>query len=127
MKNLKYYSLFTFLGIFTSLLIVSCSKEEEDKKINSTPTNNNQNPITICDLVGQLNVGSGNYNYTYTNNSGHTNINWTVTPSSAGNIINGQGTSTITINFNASCRLSAYGTGGTGGICEDIKPITKTN
>jgi hypothetical protein len=129
MKNLKFNSFFTLLVLATSLLIVSCSKEEEQTKENNITTNKTANKLasTACDIVGSLNVGTGTYTYTYTGDSGNTNINWTITPSSAANILSGQGTSTITITFNSSCTMSAYGTGGTAGACEDIISITRCN
>lgn len=131
MKNLKFNSFFTFLVIFTSLLIFSCSHEEENLKENKKSleiTNNTKLLSTTCDIIGPLNVSTGTYTYTYTytNDSNNTNVNWTITPSSAAVIQSGQGTSTITITFNSSCTLSAYGTGGTGGACEDIISITQS-
>jgi hypothetical protein len=127
MKKLKFNSFIAFLTIGTILLILSCSKDEEKAPQSIITTGNNQTNSTSCDILGSLNVGSGTYTYTYTGNSVKTNINWTITPSSAANIISGQGTATITITFNSSCRMSAFGSGGTGGICEDIKSITKNN
>lgn len=129
MKNLKFNSFLTLFVLATSLLIVSCSKEEEQTKENNITTNKTANKLasTSCDIVGSLNVSTGTYTYTYTGDSGNTNINWTITPSSAANILSGQGTSTITITFNSSCTMSAYGTGGTGGACEDIISITRSN
>lgn len=129
MKNLKFYSFITLLVIVASLFILSCSKDEENIQDNNIITNETTSRLasTTCDIVGPLNVSSGTYTYTYTDDSGNTNINWTITPSSAANILSGQGTSTITITFNSSCTISAYGTGGTGGACEDIISITKSN
>jgi outer membrane biogenesis lipoprotein LolB len=127
MKKLKFNSFIAFLTIVTSILILSCSKEEDKTQEKNITTDNNQTHSTNCDILGSLNVGSGTYTYTYTGDSGNTNINWTITPSSAANIISGQGTSTITITFNSSCSMSAFGSGGIGGICEDIKSITKNN
>lgn len=129
MKNLKFNLFFTFLVIVSSLLILSCSKEEEQTQENNITTNKTASRLasTSCDIVGSLNVSTGTYTYTYTGDSGNTNINWTITPSSAANILSGQGTSTITITFNSSCTMSAYGTGGSGGACEDIISITKSN
>lgn len=128
MKNLKLYSFLTSLLFFSSLLILSCSQDQENlQENNSLKINNNKLLSTTCDIVGPLNVSSGTYTYSYTNDSNNTNITWTVTPSSAAVIQSGQGTSTITITFNASCTLSAYGTGGTGGACEDIISITKSS
>lgn len=129
MKNIKNYFILTLVAFTSSAIFFACSSDNEliqEKGSSSKIVTSNKLASTICDIVGPLNVSTETYTYTYTNDSNNTNVNWTITPSSAAVIHSGQGTSTITITFNSSCTLSAYGTGGTGGACEDIISITKS-
>lgn len=138
MKKIKFYSLSVFLTLFLSLVIFSCSHDEEKTQENNKTINKvSKLASPACNIIGETTVSNGTYSYTYTNSGNNSSVNWTITqngnpvPNTVVNVVTGQGTTTVTINFSNTSsgiyRISAFGTGGIDGACEGILNVTKSS
>lgn len=110
---------------FLSLIVFSCSKENENLESSLTVVKSQSGPIT-CDIVGSVIVVPGsNYTYNYPNNFNANSITWS-TSGTGMTIISGQNTGTITIQFSSQFSGGTVLVSGTNGNlgCNDTLSIS---